>query len=726
MKIGDYEIDPNNPICETYNTVLYRAVKNNMNIWILKQYKSETDINIQYEKDIVNDYLLTNKEYGEVVIPIIESGVDTVSNKEYIVMQYKQNGFFLNEYLERECTLQDAIDICEQILKSLIILHENFKIAHLDLHPGNIFLEVIDSNTNMVKFIDFANSSCEGKHNNNIKFYTEGFSALELKEALGDYKSDLYSVSAIFYYILLGERYSQYNIEHQRIDKLYNITGSNALSYLLECFLSIGLHSKTCYRFHNAREMLDDLQRIKNIYLYKNKNSYWKYFNCLYEYGVRAKNVNDKIANRRRKESKVDEGSWNGFDKFAEMHILWDEYEYSDDDLKYALQKILEELYSSDFDTTRLAFVYYQLLNIYMSNSGHVNNQYPIKELLLTCGIRVANHTASNELFSYLEKIYKELKTEKKLKHLSTLKTIVAMAEHYIDICDYVEAYKYYEDCIKDCDEYIYHNNEFDCSEYYVQKAKALSGRACLRCFDGSKNEVEIEKEFREAISLFEEFGKKEDKQITVCHLLHFAIMFKNKNLYEEYVDTYFDVDWLYDLKSNYSIFLGLKGYYTFGKPYICIDNIMDILKAIEQKSNKFHPIQLIYKYLAFIIWDKDDEIDYHIFKKKGIGNTKEDVFKKLIQKSVSCIAGAELEKESALTVLKLINYQTQAWEYKILNKTKDNNELWLELYENLYEDVLTSDLNALKEKYYKHDRSIKCEEEVQKRLLELLNFEYA
>ena len=86
-------------------------------------------------------------------------------------MQFRKNGMFLKEWIERMETtygkgkipMEFSLKVVEEILKSLKELHSFRKkgkeigYLHLDLRPENIFLESVDSEKTKVENVKFIN-----------------------------------------------------------------------------------------------------------------------------------------------------------------------------------------------------------------------------------------------------------------------------------------------------------------------------------------------------------------------------------------------------------------------------------------------------------------------------------------------------------------------------------------------------------------------------------------
>ena len=166
MYVGDYRIL--RTICKTESSCLY-AVENCSAAgskdelpYVLKEMKLDAagTSTLEYEKKISQD--IENSLEKSVAIPAMT--VFEQDGKEYAVMHMAKNGKFLSEIIEmleesseeEEWKAELIFKIIDAVLISLGELHKKY--LHLDLHPGNIFLENFDFETmtaGFAKFIDF-------------------------------------------------------------------------------------------------------------------------------------------------------------------------------------------------------------------------------------------------------------------------------------------------------------------------------------------------------------------------------------------------------------------------------------------------------------------------------------------------------------------------------------------------------------------------------------------
>lgn len=286
------------------------------------------------EKEKICCQKVENTSCYSITIPILDS--IHWERKEYLVMQLRHQGKFLNELLEEIwCTeeesscrniynapipFQHMTGILLAILSSLERLHrctwnETGNIIgflHLDLHPGNIFLENVDWKNGIygtAKFIDFQNSVELGKdgfakidENSQPVGWTKEFCPPELEEKNFDNiseQSDLYSVAAIAMYMLTGQYVEggQYNFDDFFEDEEQILESSDILpvtySYLKK-IMKCGLAYSPQHRFQDAREMRECLLQVLELQKLCQGNDYFTLFQHAYRMGIAGREFHEK------------------------------------------------------------------------------------------------------------------------------------------------------------------------------------------------------------------------------------------------------------------------------------------------------------------------------------------------------------------------------------------------------------------------------------------------
>ena len=123
----------------------------------------------------------------------------------YIVTELCTGGELFEQIIkEKNFTERKAGELMRQMLSAIAYCHEK-KLVHCDLKPENIIFES-QSNNNLVKIIDFGNSSfCEGDSKLSNRFGSVYYVAPEV--LMGSYteKCDVWSLGVIMYLILSGK-----------------------------------------------------------------------------------------------------------------------------------------------------------------------------------------------------------------------------------------------------------------------------------------------------------------------------------------------------------------------------------------------------------------------------------------------------------------------------------------------------------------------------------------
>ena len=283
---------------DTPNATLYRGIAFGKAVGeseglscVLKKYREGLFEREALYQEMRITQEIENRAPKSIVIPIVQ----ILEGEEgcYELLQLRENGRFLvdvigrleDRYGEGRIPLMEMLTILREVLVSLETLHSFLQdggYLHLDLHPGNIFMESVDDEritAGKAKFIDFmtARKLQDGKPEaaNAVSAVTPGFSAPELypvrQEMPGPW-TDIYSVCAIFYRMYTGEelpanRYSGVKATEEMVSKAVlaagNRRGDNPiLVHMIRSFLAGGLEEHACYRFQNAEECLDVLDTI--------------------------------------------------------------------------------------------------------------------------------------------------------------------------------------------------------------------------------------------------------------------------------------------------------------------------------------------------------------------------------------------------------------------------------------------------------------------------------
>lgn len=150
------------------------------------------------------------------------------NNTKYLVLEYIL-GVDLNHYIKSNSGLQFK-EIAREILFAIMQIH-NIGIIHKDLKPSNLIV----GEDHKIYVIDFGVAEfAEKKQDDSTIFVSKAFSAPELyrKEKIS-FQADVYSVGAIFYYLLTGKMVQSAD-ERLYEDKVMPLSGFVTIPWILE------------------------------------------------------------------------------------------------------------------------------------------------------------------------------------------------------------------------------------------------------------------------------------------------------------------------------------------------------------------------------------------------------------------------------------------------------------------------------------------------------------
>ena len=146
--------------------------------------------------------------------PNIVGFIDLLDADDSIALAVEDTGSitlaeYLDAYTEGRVTLEVFLDIAEQLSSALSYVHSQ-GIIHKDLHPGNI---LISPSNHKVHLIDFDLATFRNSEQQSFCSINQLEGVLEFisPEQTGrmntslDYRSDLYSLGCIFYFLLSGQ-----------------------------------------------------------------------------------------------------------------------------------------------------------------------------------------------------------------------------------------------------------------------------------------------------------------------------------------------------------------------------------------------------------------------------------------------------------------------------------------------------------------------------------------
>lgn len=700
MYVGDYRIL--RTICKTESSCLY-AVENCSAAgskdelpYVLKEMKlgESGTSTLEYEKKISQD--IENSLEKSVAIPAMT--VFEQDGKEYAVMHMAKNGKFLSEIIEmleesseeEEWKAELIFKIIDAVLISLGELHKKY--LHLDLHPGNIFLENFDFETmtaGFAKFIDFYSAVKINEEGKGIKkehlSFTNGFTApeqLNSNQVIFTASADTYAVAAITARMFLGKDFLS---KTEKLDVGYSreliYHGQNPiLDILLRKFLICGLEYSEDYRFTDAGKMRKTLSALmESIQAYKTSD-YYGLFELAYS----------MLASRG--EINVDGLKFDGRSFSASVAAL------------------SGSLYQREPNVEKCLFIFELLWKMKKKFLAQIWSGDLIS--LIKSGIACYNHVGQSRkayaLFEELEGMKQQIHVLEYLSIRNRAAVFLADSYRYAKACEMMRENVSQLEKIKDTYKKTAQNLGMEAADCHQVTDLARSYSALgqymtfLRLWD-SENDILLRGD-PEAVFLkaIQEFGKQTINQnITYSHLLHYAIQRKDekgKQIFEKYRKAYFGREGnifeqidetLEKCEFKYELYVLLKAIYTYYIEEVngeFAEKIYGMLRNGKLINCKEHPIELIYRYMGLILYEYN--------KKRGVSSVDEYV-KDAFVNAVICMETAQIDMEKDLTIIMCISYHSM-WKFNCMIGQESRNE---ELIELLQEHCRRSGWEELLEK---------------------------
>ncbi len=730
-KIGNYIIK--GYLRETHNAYLYRAVKleddgeQGTLPFVLKQYKKDT-IEGKTEKEVTQ--VIERNCSDSIVIPVLETVQDEEKNVYFVMQSREQGGWFLSDLITelekngKRIPINVQLDIMARLLDAVKSLHECLSkdeiyegYLHLDLHPGNIFVESVHIEQSLVKIgavklIDFCNalpikrSDRKAKRRNtDVIGITAGYSAPEIEVTGGtqfSFGADVYSVAAIAARMYTGkiitdalETYDKY------VQECDNICVENSVvDMVMKRFILCGLEYNVRYRYRTAQEMIAFLDNVRKC---ENKNNlYYDLFATAYDLCIMP----------------------NEIEPFqVEMH----KYEE-------AVRKLDQVLHSNDIDRGKSLYIFEMLWKMKPQDLS-AESMYK----LISSGIASNNHCAKTDRVVELCDKLEKYKTQMPL--MEYLDVVNRCAVAYADSYKIEHAYDMINKNVKSLKKIkkiyakVADENQLDdeISSKMILLGRAYSALGCYATMLGKNKEAR--KMFENALSEF--VMSPHNKHITISHILHYTVEVKDKNLFKKYAAEYLEGEFdtiegvkiVYDryvkeicenINENkgkcisilYKMYALVKGIYTFYMEEMTSEfakNIYNFVCNEDIVKLGEHPLQLVYKYDGLIL--------EAYYKNKNLLSEHLEEVNDAFMKSLSCIRDGVIDMRKPLNIFMLITYQTMAT-YNILTSQEKENE---ELLECMMDHVNMEETKwvELREKL----NSIKTEET--RDLVSILCFEY-
>ena len=700
MYVGDYKILCT--ICKTESSCLY-AVENcsvtgskDELPYVLKEMNlDETGTStLEYEKKISQD--IENSLEKSVAIPAMT--VFEQDGKEYAVMHMAKNGKFLSEIIEmleesseeEEWKAELIFKIIDAVLISLGELHKKY--LHLDLHPGNIFLENFDFETmtaGFAKFIDFYSAVEINEEGKGIKkehlSFTNGFTApeqLNSKQFIFSASADTYAVAAITARMFLGKDFLS---KTEELDAGYGkeliYHGQNPiLDILLRKFLICGLEYSEDYRFTDTDRMRKTLSVLmESIQVYKTSD-YYRLFELAYSMLVSRSEIN------------IDGLKFDGRSFSASVAAL------------------SGSLYQREPNVEKCLFIFELLWKMKKKFQAQMWSGDWIS--LIKSGIACYNHVGQSRkayaLFEELEGMKQQIHVQEYLSIRNRAAVFLADSYRYEEACEMMKKNVAQLEKIKDTYKKAAQDLEMEAADCCQVTDLARSYSALgqymtfLRLWD-SENDILLQGDPEAAfLKAIQEFGQQTINQnITYSHLLHYAIQRKDekgKQIFEKYRKAYFGREGnifeqidetLEKWEFKYELYVLLKAIYTYYIEEVneeFAEKIYGMLTNRKLLNCKEHPIELIYRYMGLILYEYN--------KKKGTSPVDEYV-KDAFVNAVTCMEPAQIDMEKDLTIIMCISYHSM-WKFNCITGQENRNE---ELIDLLQEHCQRSGWKELREK---------------------------
>ncbi len=700
MYVGDYKILCT--ICKTESSCLY-AVENcsvtgskDELPYVLKEMNlDETGTStLEYEKKISQD--IENSLEKSIAIPAMT--VFKQNGKEYAVMHMAKNGKFLSEIIEmieesskeEEWKAELIFKIIDAVLISLGELHKKY--LHLDLHPGNIFLENFDFETmtaGFAKFIDFYSAVKINEDGKGIKkehlSFTNGFTAPEQfnsKQFIFSASADTYAVAAITARMFLRKDFLS---KTEELDAGYGkeliYHGQNPLlDILLRKFLICGLEYSEDYRFTDTDRMRKTLSVLmESIQVYKTSD-YYRLFELAYSMLVSRSEIN------------IDGLKFDGRSFSASVAAL------------------SGSLYQREPNVEKCLFIFELLWKMKKKFQAQMWSGDWIS--LIKSGIACYNHVGQSRkayaLFEELEGMKQQIHVLEYLSIRNRAAVFLADSYRYAEACEMMKENVTQLEKIKDTYKKAAQDLEMEAADCCQVTDLARSYSALgqymtfLRLWD-SENDILLQGDPEAAfLKAIQEFGQQTINQnITYSHLLHYAIQRKDekgKQIFEKYQKAYFEREGnileqidetLEKWEFKYELYVLLKAIYTYYIEEVneeFAEKIYGMLTNRKLLNCKEHPIELIYRYMGLILYEYN--------KKKGVSPVDEYV-KDAFVNAVTCMEPAQIDMEKDLTIIMCISYHSM-WKFNCITGQESRNE---ELIELLQEHCRRSGWEELREK---------------------------
>lgn len=185
----------------------------------------------------------------------------------YLVMEFVE-GRKLTDLINNNeiSSRQQAIDITVQLLEALQFAHDN-GVVHRDIKPDNILIK----SNNQLKIADFGIAHLDTSDLTQVGDVMGTPSFMSPEQCLGkpvDHRTDLFSVGAVLYFMITGQKPFQGDTSASVINNLINnepVKPSKVKATLdkhFDAIITRAMHKAPEKRFQNAREFIDAIRPL--------------------------------------------------------------------------------------------------------------------------------------------------------------------------------------------------------------------------------------------------------------------------------------------------------------------------------------------------------------------------------------------------------------------------------------------------------------------------------
>lgn len=675
--------------------------------YAIKEIGEEFETIAQKEKEISQK--IENESKYSVVIPILDA--IHVQKKAYLIMQLKHQGMFLNEMIDeirRETQQKSAVPfnhikgILYAVLSSLSMLHNcildgsgYIGFLHLDLHPGNIFMENADWKNNVygnVKFIDLQNAmdllpdgSVFMDRKKQPLGVTKGFCAPELMYRDFEHisvQTDLYSIASILLYMLTGNDqnhadclngFSLYDTDE--INKIFQEMGLvPAAGIQLRRFLEKGLAGHAQNRFENTQEMLNCLEQAWQFQELYDSGNYYELYQLVFQSGLEKKH-------------------------FQESSGIISEKGFLD-----SVKKLDHAMRQDGYHIFECQYIFQRLHALYKKQSDIADTE--TLALLYSSGLAIYNHLADNRKCVEISSRLLNLKKDLTVMEWASISNRAAVT--YADIFQMDKAMQILEENIANLNKI----KEAYCaialkeemhpgSARLADLGRSYSAYATCLAHEGTGNPMEY---FEKALMEFQT-GKGNDA-ITISHILHYAVtreyaffdswyqkLTGGKHLEnQDEIRVFIDSD--RKKTKGFDLWIYLKAVYIYGlqNQIECLkERILELLDNKDFYAQNPFPTAMSLKYCGLLLYKLD---------KENCQFYADNALKKAMRK----LENGSRKEYGELTLFKIMAYHIQSEAFHASGNEKAAEKLYLEFMKRLDGSVFYRLKNQMeifnKEKY--------------------------